>query len=185
MGDVLHVPNYHPVMLQQSWYTYWHNNVLSEMFSHLDKMLVESPECKLFADLEGRHSLCGNTIPSSILPTTSKPDILIVDHSCKLIIVAELTIPFETNISKSHDYKTNKDSHLICDIVRQVYNCYKFLVIEIGSLGYISIGSPCSPFPWITKEWNQKSNHKILRNGHITFIFFSKYPTTWIDSTAE
>ncbi len=49
-------------MLQQDRYIYRHNNVLSEMCSHLDKMLAESLECKLFADLEGRHSLSGNTI---------------------------------------------------------------------------------------------------------------------------
>ncbi len=35
-------------------------------------MLAESPECKLYADLEGRHSLDDNSIPLSILPTTSK-----------------------------------------------------------------------------------------------------------------
>ncbi len=54
---LLHVLNYCPVTLQQGWYTYRQNNVPSEMCSHLDKMLAESLKCKLFADLEGRHSL--------------------------------------------------------------------------------------------------------------------------------
>ncbi len=61
-------------------------------------MLRESPECKLFADVEVKHSPCCNTIPSSIHATTNKPDIVIVDHSCKLIFVAELAILFEANI---------------------------------------------------------------------------------------
>ncbi len=36
--------------------------------SHLDKMLAESPEYKLFVDQKGRHSLGGNTIFPSNLP---------------------------------------------------------------------------------------------------------------------
>ncbi len=49
--------------VQHHQYTFRHNDVLSEMCSHLDKMLAVSPEGKQFADLEGRYSLCGNTIP--------------------------------------------------------------------------------------------------------------------------
>ncbi len=92
------------------------------MCSHLDKMLVKSPECKLYADLEGRDSLGGNSILPSIIPTTNKPDIVIVYHSSKSIIVAEL-IPFETNISKSDDYQTNTHPNLMCFIAGQGYNC--------------------------------------------------------------
>ncbi len=39
-------------------------------------------------------------LSTSIISTTNKPDTLIDDHSCKAIIFAELTFPFETNISK-------------------------------------------------------------------------------------
>ncbi len=62
------------------------------------------------------------------------PDILIVDHSSKSMICEELTIHFETNIFKSHDYKTNKYSNLMCTFAGQGYNC-KFLALEIGSRG--------------------------------------------------
>ncbi len=63
-----------------------------------------------------------------MLPTKSKPDIVIEQHSRKSISVAELYITFETNISKSHDHKTNIYSNLMHDNAGQIYNC-KFVVI--------------------------------------------------------
>ncbi len=126
--------HFSPVMLQQGRYTYSHNHVLSEMCSHLNKMLTKFPECKLSADLEGRHLLDGNIIPPSVVPTTRKPVIVIVDYSCKSNIIAEHTTSFETNTSKSHEYKTNKYSNLMHGIAGQGYNC-KFLAIEIDSRG--------------------------------------------------
>ncbi len=38
------------------------------------KAILDTLECKLLAHLEGRHSLGGNTMPPSILPTTIKSD---------------------------------------------------------------------------------------------------------------
>ncbi len=83
-----------------------------------------------------------------------------INHSCKSISFAKLTIPFETNISKNHNYKTNKYSNLILDIAWQGYNC-KFLVIEIGSHGYIGEDNKdqiASLFHKLTKKENQKTN---------------------------
>ncbi len=59
------------------------------MCSHMNKMLAESTECKVYADLEG-----------------------------------------------SHSYMTNKNTNIMLTITGHGYNC-KFLVIEIGSWGYV------------------------------------------------
>ncbi len=48
------------------------------------------------------------------VPITSKPNIVIIDHSRKSIIDTELTFPFEINISKSHDNKTNIYFQISC-----------------------------------------------------------------------
>ncbi len=56
-------------------------------------MLAKSPECKL--RWSGKQALTRwqHYFPP-ILPTTSKPDIVIGDHSYESIIVEELTTPF-------------------------------------------------------------------------------------------
>ena len=64
--------------------------------------------------------------------TSERPDIVIVDRKSKNIHIFELTVPFETNIEKEHDYKKNKYAHLEQDIEAEV------IAFEHGSRGYIS-----------------------------------------------
>ena len=90
---------------------------------------------KHYADILG-WSINGGTIPPNILPTSQRPDLVIVNNAKKLIHVVELTIPFERNIASAHNRKIERYSSLISDINSGEYNCV-LSCIEIGSRGLI------------------------------------------------
>ena len=52
-------------------------------------------------------------------------------------MIIELTVPFETNINKAHENKSNKYAPLMNDIIANGYEV-DFFAIEIGSRGYIN-----------------------------------------------
>ena len=67
--------------------------------------------------------------------TNLKPDIVIIDETKKTVYIVEITVPFETNISARHTYKTDKYAHFITDITN-----YKATVtaVEVGAPGYLT-----------------------------------------------
>jgi hypothetical protein len=67
-------------------------------------------------DLEGQHTEAGGTIPSSLLVTTKKPDIVIVDQKSKSVNIFELTVPGEARLDTAHNLKMESYSHFTTDI---------------------------------------------------------------------
>ena len=123
-------------MLQQGRYTYRHNNILSVLLKALTNSYSKSPEpFKIYSDIEGRHALGGGTIPPDILPTSEKPDIVIITPS--EITIIELSVPFESNIKIRHEFKCTKYAMLISDL-KQTDRVVRFYALEVGSRGYIS-----------------------------------------------
>ena len=55
----------------------------------------------------------------------------------KKLLILELSVPFETNLNKAHEYKETKYAPLISDIESKEYTVHYF-AIEVGSRGYIS-----------------------------------------------
>jgi len=53
---------------------------------------------KIYADISG-YTIGGGTIPPNILTTSQRPDLVIINNNTKRILIVELTIPFETNMS--------------------------------------------------------------------------------------
>ena len=75
------------------------------------------------------------TISPDYCVTPERSDIVIHDRQTKELLVFELTVPFETNISAANTRKNEKYSHLITDITSADV---KLIPFEIGSRGYIS-----------------------------------------------
>ena len=55
----------------------------------------------------------------------------------KKLLIIELSVPFEPNITKAHDYKVNKYTPLVNDILANGFDV-TLLALEVGSRGYIS-----------------------------------------------
>ena len=76
------------------------------------------------------------TVPPNILVTALKPDIVIVSETSEEVLVFELTCPWDTNIVRSHSFKSEKYAPLIADLSRT--RVVSFFSIEISARGQIS-----------------------------------------------
>ena len=97
--------------LEQGRFTFRHDNILYYISTCLDKKRY-----KCFMDLEGQRTEAGGTIPSSLLVTAKKPDIVIVDQKSKSVHIFELTVPGESRLDTAHRLKTESYSHFVTDI---------------------------------------------------------------------
>ncbi len=69
--------------------------------------------------------------------TTQRPDLVIVNRINSTNTIFELFVPFETNISDTHNRKLNRYVNLIADIESKNFKV-NYYALEIGSRGYIS-----------------------------------------------
>ncbi|XP_072021768.1 uncharacterized protein [Amphiura filiformis] len=79
----------------------------------------------------------GGTLPVNVIVSKLRPDIVIINTEKKYAHLVELTVPFEQNISKAHERKTQKYTDLISDISGNGFTC-NLTCIEIGSRGLVT-----------------------------------------------
>ena len=98
----------------------------------------------IYADIEG-HRINGLTIPSNIVVTNQKPDIVIIDRSQPITTVwlFELTVSFEQNIEQAYTRKKVRYSYLESDIEANGFKCVN-IPFEIGSRGHITMANKTS-----------------------------------------
>ena len=72
------------------------------------------------------NSDAGGTIPSSLLVTTKKPDIVMVDQKSKSVNIIELRIPGESRLDTAHTIKMDSYSHFPTDIRTQTVTVTTF-----------------------------------------------------------
>ena len=111
-----HVLNNCSVSLTQGRYTWRHDSILSHIVELLQNSSKNS-DVKVYADIKDM-TTSGCTIPPNILPTSQRPDIFLYNETAKTAMIAELTVPFEQNMEKSHDRKQNKYASLTSDLNR-------------------------------------------------------------------
>ena len=58
----------------------------------------------VFSDIEGYKTEHGGTFPSYLTVTTDRPDMVSIDKTQKRVLICELTVPFESNITARHTY---------------------------------------------------------------------------------
>ena len=120
--------------LEQGRFTWRHDSILKSIITFMSDKL--RPGFQLFSDLEGFQAPGGGSIPPNILTTTLRPDLFLVDESRSLLILFELTSPWETNIDRNHTYKEAKYAPLVADLSRN-FTVLQFSV-EISARGFIT-----------------------------------------------
>ena len=122
-GTLHHILNFCPVALNQGRYTWIHNLVLY----HISKtILTEKPDTlEILADLPGLN-MNGGTIPTDIITTQLKPDLVILSRSEKSIFLLELTCSFETNIEAANIRKMTRYSALKSDFSQVFFKSQDF-----------------------------------------------------------
>ena len=124
-------------------------------------------------------------MPTDILITNLKPDIVISNYETKSVTLVELTVPFDENILAANTRKKKRYETLINDIQEKGFTV-KLYAIEISSRGYIS--------PDNLKRLKSLMNSisaKQFREFRLSLqkiaiicsycIFYSKFERGWID----
>ena len=134
-GTLFHILNHCSNMLDR--YLWRHNNIIRIIISSLENsQLVKNNKAIISADIAG-YLTAGGTVPPDVIPTAQKPDIVVTFPESKTIILFELTVPFERNIDKSHQFKLDRYASLADDIRIAGYDC-RLVPFEIGSRGLIT-----------------------------------------------
>lgn len=114
-------------------YTWRHNSVLNCIFVALNKL-----ECtyELHVDIGDKFKGI-STIPSDILVTAQRPDLVCIDRPNSFICILELSICFENNYDATHDRKLRRYASLITDLENKGYKV-NYYAVEIGSRGLVN-----------------------------------------------
>ena len=75
--------------------------------------------------------------PHHITQTSLRPDLIIFSNSTRQVILIELTVPAEDNITQRHSDKEDKYAKLVDDIGMNHWKGHIFAV-EVGSRGYVA-----------------------------------------------
>ena len=123
---LLHVLNFCKPMLEQGRYTWRHDSILSYI-SSLFKHPIDN--AKVYTDLGSSSKESVATIPPDVIPTSQRPDLVIYWPNLKKICIFELTVPFDTNIQKAHERKSNKYASLVLDLEDRDFEVLFFCVV--------------------------------------------------------
>ena len=126
---LIHVLNACPVSLHQRRYNRRHDAVLELITNIINSAL--QPSQKMCSDLTTYH------FPHHIVPTTLRPDIVWWDDRRKNIVMAELTIPFETSFTEAAERKRAKYEDLLKEAKQAGYKT-TLITLEVGSRGVIN-----------------------------------------------
>ncbi len=130
----MHTLNNCTVMLDQGRYTWRHNSVLNEICKTLKELGKD--EWNIIADLPDQNTSGPSTVPCNILPTSQKPDMVLIRRNSNVIILLELTVCFESGIMRAEERKTDRYASLLHDLSDVNFNA-KLFTLEIGSRGLI------------------------------------------------
>ena len=135
IGTLAHILSNCPTALTQGRYTWRHNSVLTSIIK-LVQPFFKKEGMILYSDMPGYQAPHGGTVPPHVLVTALKPDIVIISEQSDEVIVFELTCPWDSNISRSHSYKSEKYSPLISDLSQRFVT--SFYSIEVSARGQIT-----------------------------------------------
>ena len=114
-------------------YLWRHNSVLMYIYKLLNNH--KSSDTDIYIDIAGHHTGI-STIPTEIVITSQKPDLVIVNKQSLSVTLFELSIPFETNIKETHERKVSRYQNLVVDIEDNGYHV-DYYPVEVGSRGFI------------------------------------------------
>ena len=81
---------------------------------------------EMFSDLAGRGSRGSGTVPLDVMPTTQRPDIVVLNRTDRRIIIFELTVPWDLNVENAHRLKMDKYAALVSDLEEGGYTVFLF-----------------------------------------------------------
>jgi len=87
---------------------------------------------QLSVDLKGQLKF-----PQEILSTTQRPDVVMWSSSTKMVVLLELTVPWEERVEEAYERKMAKYQELVLDCQEKGWKCWCFPV-EVGCRGFVA-----------------------------------------------
>ena len=107
--------------------------ILRRRWLYLVKTFLDQVEIgRYLPDLLGWHNIYPKTISSKSL----RPDIVLLSMANLKIIVVELSIPYESRMDQSNEYKTRKYEDLKKELEKEGYSVI-MKTVEIGARGLV------------------------------------------------
>ena len=178
-----HILSYCSAALEQGRYTWRHDSVLRTIFDFVRRDIKDG--FQIFTDLTGHGAGNGGTIPPDVLPTTQRPDIFLVNRAAKKVILFELTVPWDANISSSHDLKEQKYAALVRDLSLDYH--VEFYCFEVSVRGQVSKANRArlKSFLYNSTGMNRNATVKLINSvskaallGSFS-IFSARNESTW------
>ena len=181
-GTLHHILAHCPSLLER--YTWRHNNVLKAILTTITT--TGTGNFNVYCDIGGQ-MIAGGTLPPHILVTNKRPDLVIVWEDPKQILLIELTVPFESNITDAHKRKIDRYKALVQDLNETDYDTI-YEAIEVGQRGFIDKENKtrikqilakcgCNKRP---KELVSDLSKAALLGSFI--IFYSRHEQAWTDA---
>ena len=95
-----------------------------------DNIFQGASDWMVAVDLPGRRNY-----PAMISECGVRPDIVVSSDRNKTVIIVELTVPYESNMSRSHEFKTAKYEELASHVHRKGYKTH-LIAVEVGARGF-------------------------------------------------
>ena len=142
-----------PKGLAHGWYTFRHNLVLEVATKAVEAANVPNrPENVKFvkegvktrqrtktaaeAKAERRWQVrVDRTLPFDIAASHQRPDLVLIDDATRLILLGELTVPWEESVAEAHERKLRRYDQLKEDVMQNGWKC-EVLPFEVGARGF-------------------------------------------------
>ena len=164
-GTMAHILSSCTVSLSQGRYRWRHDTVLRQLSHYLEKerskvrkvdknnliyiqfvkggegdvvTSVKQKRGSLFDQSETwemRVDLDKRLVFPEVVQTTLRPDIVLFSRQRKLIVLVELTVPWETRVESAHELKTSKYAELLGECRAKGWRAWLFPV-EVGTRGF-------------------------------------------------
>lgn len=137
--------------LALGWYTFRHNLVLEEIRKALlDANIPERKHHAVDFVREGTVPTAKRTIlrvqkrwtvlvdsvlPSEVVMSSQRPDLVLFDEDAKHVVLGELTVPWEEGIDEAHERKLLRYQNLVSESKERGYSCVLF-PFEVGCRGF-------------------------------------------------
>ena len=128
---LLHVLNHCQVALELRRYNQRHDNILRVIVESLQNQC--QPEYKITADLPNT----SYNFPPTAASTDLRPDLVVWNDSQRVLVLAELTVCFETNFEDASQRKRNKYQDLLETCQASGYTTH-LITLEVGSRGFVN-----------------------------------------------
>ena len=74
--------------------------------------------------------------PQHIAQTRLRPDMVLWSDAKKIVLIVELTVPWESNMEWAYERKTTRYSDLQSDCTERGWTC-KIYPVEVGCRGFV------------------------------------------------